>query len=63
MMLDGEVGAAVRADVAMAVMLGFSLPQIIFGRLWELLRRWRDRRRDLRLHGRDRAAYLKVPLT
>jgi len=41
-MLDGEEGSTVRADAAMAVMLGLRLPEVIFGREWKLLRRWRD---------------------
>ena len=54
MMLDGEVGPAVWADVAMAVMLGFRLPDVIFGRERELLWRHRDSRRDVGLRGRHR---------
>ena len=51
MMLDGEVGPAVWADVAMAVMLSLRLPDVIFGRERELLRRRRDSRRDVGLRG------------
>jgi hypothetical protein len=39
---DAEEGSTVRADAAMAVMLGLRLPEVIFGREWKLLRRWRD---------------------
>ena len=41
-MLDAEEGSTVRTDAAMAVMLGLRLPEVIFGREWKLLRRWRD---------------------
>jgi hypothetical protein len=54
MMLDGEVGSTVWADVAMAVMLGLRLPDVVFGRERKLLRRHRGRRRDVGLLGRHR---------
>jgi hypothetical protein len=53
-MLDAEVGSAVWADVAMAVMLGLRLPGVVFGRERKLLRRRRDRRRDVGLRGHHR---------
>ena len=39
---DAEEGSTGRADAAMAVMLGLRVPEVIFGREWKLLRRWRD---------------------
>jgi hypothetical protein len=54
MMLDAEVGSTVWADVAMAVMLGLRLPDVVFGRERKLLRWHRDRRRDVGLRGRHR---------
>ena len=54
-MLFCEVGSTVRADVAMAVMLGLRLPDVVFSREWKLLRRCGDRRRvgGLRVHQRE----------
>jgi hypothetical protein len=54
MMLDGEVGSTAWADVAMAVMLGLRLPDVVFGRKRKLLRRHRYRRRDVGLRARHR---------
>ena len=53
-MLFCEVGSTVRADVAMAVMLGLRLPDVVFSREWKLLRRCRDRRRVGGLHVHQR---------
>jgi hypothetical protein len=49
-----EVGSTVRADVAMAVMLGLRLPDVVFSREWKLLRRCGDRRRVGGLHVHQR---------
>jgi len=54
MMLDGEVGSTVTADVAMAVMLGLRLPDVVLGREREPLRRQSERRNDFGLRGSDR---------
>ena len=54
MMLDGEVGSTVSADVAMAVVLGLRLPDVVLGREREPLRRQSDRRNDFGLSGSDR---------
>ena len=54
MMLDGEVGSTVSTDVAMAVMFGFRLPDVVLGREREPLTRQSERRNDFRLRGSDR---------
>lgn len=38
MMLNGEIGSAARANVAMTVMLCLGLPEVVFGRERELFR-------------------------
>ena len=53
-MLDGEVGSTVSADVAMAVMFGFRLPDVVLGREREPLTRQSERRNDFELRGSDR---------
>jgi len=54
MMLDGEVGSTVSTDVAMAVMFGFRLPDVVLGREREPLTRQSERRNDFELRGSDR---------
>ena len=51
-MIYGEVGATVRADIAMAVMLGLRLSDVVFGRERKRLRRRRNGRRGIRLRRR-----------
>ena len=48
----GEVGAAVRADIAMAVMLFLRLSDVVFGRERKRLGRRRNGRRGIRLRRR-----------
>lgn len=50
----GEVGATVRADIAMAVMLLVRLSDVIFGRERKRLRRRHNGRRDIGLRSRRR---------
>ena len=54
MVLYGEIGATVRADVAMAVMLFLRLSQVVFGRERKRLRRHRNGRRGVGLRFRCR---------
>jgi len=49
----GEVGATVRADIAMAVMLGLRLTDVVLGRERERLRRCRNGRRGVGLRFRS----------